>query len=68
MAPEHTDAGDAEALTPEGAPFTVTAVVVAVELPQLLIAVTVYMPADNVLTITDEGFNAELKPLGPLHE
>lgn len=52
-----------------GEPVIVIAAVVAVVLPQLLIAVNVYTPALAVPTVSDAGLRyVEVKLLGPLHE
>ena len=68
VAPLHNEDGEARAVTAKGIVFTVTDVVATVVLPQLLIADRVYIPAERVLTVTEAGFNVELKLLGPLQE
>ena len=54
--------------TADGAGFTVTEAVVAVTVPQVFTAATVYTPADRVFTVRVAGLSAEVKLLGPVHE
>lgn len=52
-----------------GIAITATEVVVAVVVPQLLVADNVYTPADTVPTVNAAGVRlVEEKLLGPLHE
>jgi hypothetical protein len=69
VAPLHTDNGDAVAVTNVGVLFTVTEAVVAVALPHILVAVSVYTPADKVVVMIPVGLStAEEYVLGPVHE
>jgi hypothetical protein len=54
--PEHIGLGDALADTADGTTFTVTTDVVAVVVPQALVAATVYIPALAVVTAKATGF------------
>lgn len=68
-APLHRLVADGEADTLAGVVLIVIAVVVVVVLPQLLVAVSVYIPAAAVPTVNAAGFwSVEVKLLGPLHE
>ena len=54
-APTHTG-DDPEAVTDAGTSLTVTEAVVATVLPHVLVAVSVYIPADNVVVVIADGF------------
>ena len=54
--PLQTLVEDGIALAVPGTSLTIIDVVVAVVLPQMLVAVNVYMPADAVLTVMAAGF------------
>ena len=55
------------AIVGAGVALIVTDAVVAVVLPQLFVAVSVYTPADAVLTVTGAGLSAvDEKLFGPL--
>ena len=56
LLPEHIGFGDALALTADGTTFTVTVDVVAVAVPQVLVAASVYIPALAVVTAKAAGF------------
>ena len=57
------------AMVGAGRPLTVSAVDVTLELPQLLVAVSVYTPADAVFTENAAGVApVTVNPPGPLHE
>lgn len=68
MLPVHNEVGEAVALTADGTVLIVTAEVVASVLPQALVAVSVYTPAESVVTETEAGLRVELKLLGPDQE
>jgi len=69
MVPVHNVVADAAAIGEVGAVFTVTMSVVAVVLPHGLVAVSVYIPEDNVPTVMAAGLRSvEVNPSGPLHE
>lgn len=56
--PEHNVVADAEAETEIGVLLTVTLAVVAVVLPQLLLAVSVYTPAEAGVTTKPAGLRS----------
>jgi hypothetical protein len=58
LSPAQSDVGDAFAVTEAGATLTVIAAVVAVVEPHELVAVTVYIPAFEVVTAKADGFCA----------
>ena len=65
--PEHTTAGDAEAVTE--VLITLTVVLELAEQPFEFIAVTAYTPEFKFVTLLTTGFcKLEVNPLGPLHE
>ena len=67
-APLHKVAGAAEAVTSEGTSLIDTTAVTAVVLPQVLDAVSVYMPADRVQVVKADGLRlVDVNPFGPLH-
>lgn len=55
VAPLHSVVADGVAVTAVGAAFTVTDAVVAVVLPQPLVAVSVYIPLDKVVVVMAAG-------------
>lgn len=66
--PTHTVVADAVAVTDDGTVVIVNAAVASV-LPHMLVAVSVYTPADSALVANAVGFRSvEVKPSGPLHE
>ena len=69
MAPEQRIVAEGTALTTDGTVLMVIAVVVVVVLPQTLVAVNVYTPAEAVLVVIAAGLATdEVNPPGPLQE
>ena len=66
--PAQSVVADGVAVTVVGLVLTFTVAVVAIVLPQLLVAVSVYMPAEAVLTVKPAGLRSvDVNDDGPLH-